>query len=375
MAKLKENNISFFFLLSGENPELAFYEMECVLSIYLDIKEIELSINDDYRILTVSFPRKVNQSSIINVIEKITNRTTMVHFCCELFFQRPHSKVPQDLSELKQLFPAEIFTPLNNPKTFSVVSKRVGEPKGVFKNSRTSLELSKYLGTLIQQRYSEKQVKLEHPEERIIVLLNQHGVWVGKHAFQSLRDEVRSRTARNRPFFHPSSMNPILQRTLINLSMVRENEWLLDPFCGSGGALLEAARFKIRCVGIEIDRRIIWGSRQNLQNDAETYLKTHLIFGDSRNLPIRANLISGIVTDPPYGTASSTQGFDLSELLLDFFQELSKIMVSGQRIVIAVPSDLHIEKPAANILKASFRVFYQYVHRSLTRKILVFILN
>ena len=375
MARLKENHISFFFLLSGENPELAFYELECVLSIYLDGKDIELSINDDYRIFTIKFPPKVDRSSIIQKIEKITHRTTMVHFSCELLFQESFTKPPCDLSELKQLIPGGIFSVLNNTKSFAVISKRVGEPKGIFENNWVSLELSKYLGSLIQQLYPEKQVKLTHPEERIVVLLNQHGIWIGNHAFQSLRDEVRGRTARNRPFFHPSSMNPILQRTLINLSMVRNNEWLLDPFCGSGGALLEAARLDIRCIGVEIDRRIIWGSRQNLQSDIETFQKTHLIFGDSRNLPIKPSLISGIVTDPPYGTASSTQGFDLSELLLEFFQEISKIMTSGKRIVMAVPSNLDIENHVANILDASFRVFYQYVHRSLTRKILVFILN
>ena len=40
-----------------------------------------------------------------------------------------------------------------------------------------------------------------------------------------------------------------------------------------------------------------------------------------------------------------------------------------------IPSDIDIENQVAQLLKADFRTFYQYVHRSLTRKILVFELS
>ena len=73
--------------------------------------------------------------------------------------------------------------------------------------------------------------------------------------------------------------------------------------------------------------------------------------------------------------SASTKGFDLQELLLTFFREVGLLLIPQGRVVIAVPSTLSIEEEAARILNATFRKFFQYVHRSLTRKILVFFLR
>ena len=102
---------------------------------------------------------------------------------------------------------------------------------------------------------------------------------------------------------------------------------------------------------------------------------TYLVLGDAKHLSFRKGKVSAIVTDPPYGTAASTKGYDLIDLLLEFFKQARLILDSGSRIVIAVPSTLIIEEEASKILNASFVKFLQYVHRSLTRKILVFTLN
>ena len=109
-------------------------------------------------------------------------------------------------------------------------------------------------------------------------------MWFGLHVVDSPRKVVRKRTARERPFFHPSSMNPILQRTLINLTAIKEGEWLLDPFCGTGGSLIEAALLGFKSVGIEIDRRIIWGAYKNLRSDLTSSPFTYLIMGDAKRL-------------------------------------------------------------------------------------------
>ena len=123
---------------------------------------------------------------------------------------------------------------------------------------------------------------------------------------------------------------------------------------------------------IEIDRRIVWGAIRNLKSDVETRKLTNLIFGDALHLGFKLGAISAVVTDPPYGTAASTQGYDLSDLLLRFFQEAKSILPPQSRLVISIPSTVDLEDRAAEILNASYRAFHQYVHRSLTRKILVF---
>ena len=170
-------------------------------------------------------------------------------------------------------------------------------------------------------------------------------------------------------------MNPILQRTLINLTAIRKGEWLLDPFCGTGGALIEAAYLEFKSVGLEIDRRIIWGARKNITSDSLALPRTNIILGDAKHLGFANGVFSGVVTDPPYGTAASTKGFNLPDLLLKFCNEIKPVLRSKSRVVIVVPSNLNIEKQMAKILDASYKIFFQYVHRSLTRKILVFSLQ
>jgi hypothetical protein len=41
-------------------------------------------------------------------------------------------------------------------------------------------------------------------------------------------------------------------------------EWILDPFCGTGGTLIEAALIGCREAGTDADLEMIAGSRKNL---------------------------------------------------------------------------------------------------------------
>ncbi|MGC8609676.1 MAG: TIGR01177 family methyltransferase, partial [Thermoplasmata archaeon] len=55
-----------------------------------------------------------------------------------------------------------------------------------------------------------------------------------------------SRKAPLRPYFSPVSMHPKYARFLVNSAHVREGETILDPFCGTGGVLIEAAMIGIK---------------------------------------------------------------------------------------------------------------------------------
>lgn len=371
MAKRYHSSRNFFFLLSGENPELAVFEFKSVLST-LDV-QIDIEISPDNRVIDFHFIDPFSNDSAFEIIITIIKRTTMAHFCCENLFQVSFSPtLPTSFEKLTSLFQSNSIRDLTSDLSFSVVTKRIGEPVGLFKKQEITQDFSAFLGSKIQEFNPQKVVDLENPDEKFMAILSEHGVWFGKFLSQSLRNEVRFRTSHKRPFFHPSSMNPILQRTMVNLAALKPGEWLLDPFCGTGGALIESSRLGIQSVGVEIDRRMIWGAGQNLGGDHDFSEKTHLVFGDATKLCFKTNSFSAIVTDPPYGTAASTQGLDLTELLKKAFQELYSLLKPGSRVVFAVPSDLDIEDQVAEILKATYKIFFHYVHRSLTRKILIF---
>lgn len=369
--KIPDEKDQFFFLLSGENPELAVFEFESISStINVPVK---LRISPDNRVISFQIQSEDRRRNPSEVVLFLMNRVTLVHFCCFHFFQADFKQAPPDsFDELKSYLDITAIRDLTPSKTFSVVTKRIGEPLESQKPRKLSLKVSSYMGYAIIEQNPTKQVDLDNPQEEFITILSKHGLWFGQLISHSLRKDIQQRAAHKRPFFHPSSMNPLLQRTMVNLAAIKPGGWLLDPFCGTGGALIEASRLDIRSVGVEINRKIIWGAFQNLKADRITKDSTDLIFGDAIQLPFRRGSISAIVTDPPYGTASSTRGFDLQDLLLDFFQAICHILTSNARVVIAVPSNIKIEEKLAQILNATYRKFLQYVHKSLTRKILVF---
>ena len=373
---IERNNCpSFFFFLSGENPKLALFELESIISTF-DSK-LFLNKTSDQRIITLTFEEFLSKNQESTIINKIMVRVTMVHLCCRIIFQNEFLKsTPNSFEGLVSGFPTRRKDDALNPNSsFCVRTKRINNPSGILKKSQITQDLSRFFGKAILEKYPTKKVSLTKPEEIFRVLVSKDGLWFGFQVSLSQRGTVRKRSARDRPFFHPSSMNPILQRTLINLASIKAGEWLLDPFCGTGGGLIEAARLGFKSVGVELDRRIIWGARKNLISDNVAFPLSYLIFGDAKHLSFRKGKISAIVTDPPYGTAASTKGYDLNDLLIEFFRQARIILKSGSRIVIAVPSTLNIEEEASKVLNATFDKFLQYVHRSLTRKILVFTLN
>jgi tRNA (guanine10-N2)-dimethyltransferase len=373
---IKKRNLidQYFFFLSGENPELAVYELKSVLSI-ID-NTTDLRISPDNRIIELHFPSVGKNDSYSDLIFDIMQRITMVHFCCKLLFQKNFSNsLPLSINELISTFKPIAVQGLIADKTFSVSTKRIGEPVGILQKKSLTQSLSIFLGDQILRNNINLKVDLNNPEIRFICIISKHGLWFGQFLSKSLRKDVRNRSSHKRPFFHPSSMNPLLLRTMINLAALKPGEWLLDPFCGSGGALLEASLLGIRSIGVEVDRRIIWGAYRNLKITQKTTGSTNLIFGDATHLGFKKDSISGVVTDPPYGSTASTQGIDLLDLLIDFLHEINPILRSNCRLVIAVPSSIDVEEKAAEILNATYVKFFQYVHRSLTRKILVFIVQ
>ncbi len=369
---MKFNRTSeYFCLLSGENPELAQYELESI--VHAMDNKIYLKPTSDSRIIRIIPNRSLSTKENFYFIQKLIQRATLVHCCCRtLYYIEYRNNFLSNFENLVESFDEKDLYGLESTNSFCVRTRRIRNPTGLLAESQITQKISEFFGAAILKLFPNKKVDLERPEETYRVIVSKYGLWFGLHAFDSLRKIVRKRTARDRPFFHPSSMNPILQRTLVNLAALKEGQWLLDPFCGTGGALLEAARLGFRSIGIEIDRRIIWGAIRNLKSDDETKSLTNLIFGDAKHLGFRFGAVSAIVTDPPYGTAASTQGYNLSDLLIEFFTEIKCILLPKSRVVISIPSTVEFEEKAATILNASYKTFYQYVHRSLTRKILVF---
>ena len=182
------------------------------------------------------------------------------------------------------------------------------------------------------------------------------------------RGGLEERRAKNRPFFHPSTLQPKLAGCMVNLTRIRPGEPLLDPFCGAGAILMEASILGCIPIGVDISSRMIAGSRLNLEYFCHP--PYHLSIGDARRLPLRD--VGAIATDPPYGRAASTSGVELQSLYADFLNSAYDVLRPGGYLCIAGPDTLGVTYMGLESGFIHVESHLMRVHGSLTREIAVF---
>lgn len=100
------------------------------------------------------------------------------------------------------------------------------------------------------------------------------------------------------------SLSPRIARMLVNLTMVGKEETLLDPFCGTGTILMEAACMGINIIGLDKDTGKIKGAIANIdwlrhQSKIPRHVRTEFSQADIKNMRILGRgSIDGIATEP-----------------------------------------------------------------------------
>lgn len=182
------------------------------------------------------------------------------------------------------------------------------------------------------------------------------------------RHSMEARTVTHRSFRLPISLHPKLARALVNLSRVRTGGVLIDPFCGTGGIALEAARIGLRPVGADARRNMVAGARRALRTlEAES----EYLVADAGRGPWRARSLDGIATDPPYGRASSSRGEPVLDLYVRAFREFAAALQPGRFAAIVLPSEEAVklgEEHLELVERHTMRV-----HRSLVRNFCVYV--
>ena len=228
------------------------------------------------------------------------------------------------------------------------------------------------LGALIKQKTGAK-VSLENPDYvfQLEKVENEFFLGLSKNGFKTF--SWRQRRPRARKFFLPSAIYPKLARLLVNLSRVKEGQYFLDPFCGTGSLLIESSIMGMKTIGFDLTRWIARGAKLNMKGfslDFEGILRCDSTWP---NLPLTK--INGISTDVPYGRASSTKGKDTATIIREFTTAVANVvMAQGE-----------CEKPLYCVLMHPHNVDFDYdrsvfelverhllyVHRNLTRAISV----
>jgi tRNA (guanine10-N2)-dimethyltransferase len=219
------------------------------------------------------------------------------------------------------------------------------------------MPLEKEYATLIWRALKTPKVNLDDPGMQIDFFIAGGKVICGRLLGRPSKDYL-SRKAHMRPFNHPTSMHPALARACINLSGVKSGR-LLDPFCGSGGILIEAGLMGYEILGYDIDQGMIERCRANLSHYRLNGYR--LEKGDATQALEKADVI---VTDLPYGRNSRVTEKDLDKLYSGFLKAAAS---SSKAAVIVFPDSSDYTKIISNSGWKMGSSFRHYIHRGLSR--------
>ncbi len=174
-----------------------------------------------------------------------------------------------------------------------------------------------------------------------------------------------------RPFFKPGPLDPNLTRSMINLSRLKRGDLFLDPFCGTGGFVIEACYIGAsKCICGDILYDMVRGSMINV-NYYKLENKCLVVSHNATSLPLRENSIGAIATDPPYGRSTTTKKKLYSDLVEGFLQEAVRVLRKGAYLVFAGPLQ---EAPSDIARRVGLKVLerhHMHVHSTLVREIVV----
>ncbi|MGB9714676.1 MAG: DNA methyltransferase [Candidatus Bathyarchaeales archaeon] len=338
-----------FFLLSGEHETLPASELKAIM-------EAE---GYPFKIL-----EKLDQTLRIEAnpkcVEAIKRRAALTRICgLELFTCE---------AEMAQIVKATCSTNisklLRKGESFAVRIKHV-------KNHATSIDgmaLERKLGELVLNMTEKTKVNLRNPEKTFFGILTDKKLVFGLKLAEIPPKPFVNRRPGKKPFFHPSAMPAKLARCMVNLAKPKAGELVFDPFCGTGGILIEAALIGCRVLGLDIQRRMARGS---LKNFAHFNIKPEaVIVADARTPPIKA--VDCVVADPPYGRSATTFKRTTKQIIEDALKAVDSMLEVGRRVCIAAPKTVEIKQLGVALGYKHLESHYVYVHRSLTREIAVF---
>ena len=328
----------YFFELSKEYDSLPKYEiLSCLKAEKISYRIIES--NED--VLIIDTNKKIDN------IDRLSDRISLSFFINELLFtSRAYIK------ELKKN-----FIDINIKKNETIAVRYRNRSKSI-----NSLNILKTLAEL----YSKKRiVSLENPNVEIRCLIRDSMIYVGTKIYKIDRSQYEKRKVQYRPFFSPVSLHPKIARVMVNLSTVEKGNVLLDPFCGTGGILIEAGLLGIKTIGVDIEKKMIEGCKQNLKF---YNLKEYKLFhSDIGSIYKYISKVDTVVTDLPYGKSTTTKGENICQLYDRSFQSISNILKKNGRAVIGL-SNYKMMINGKKYLRLIEEYSYK-VHRSLTRYI------
>lgn len=245
----------------------------------------------------------------------------------------------------------------------AVVAERRGTHKGV-----SRMDAERALGQALAA--AGHPIDLKAPATVIFVWLADGRIWVGQRGGILDRSAHEDRVSDERAHFSPVSLHPRRAASLLHLAHVPPGGRVLDPFCGTGAFVLEAALEGYDAWGSDIDPFMVQGTLQTLADAGPEPLDGQVFEADVAAVPNLLGHVDGIVTDFPYGRASSSHDEALATLYDRAFAAFGKMLPPGGRAVVGHAQPELMPDLARHGFEA-VEAHTERVHKSLTRNYLV----
>jgi tRNA (guanine6-N2)-methyltransferase len=214
----------------------------------------------------------------------------------------------------------EQVRPIQSPPTFSVTANFVGK-----RNYNTDeIKQACAEGIAEQQNwvYSENDAQAD---------LNVRVFIEGDIAVIGVRLGARSLSKRPYKQQHvPGSLKPAVAAALLALGDTTPGTRILDPCCGAGTILIEAAASGATTWGGDIDSQALASAQINATQAGAV---VQLNRWDARALPISDRSIDRIISNLPWGRAVSIDS-SLPILYQEITEEIQRVLAPGGQIVL-----------------------------------------
>ncbi len=197
-----------------------------------DVAAAEISgllvLNAETDVAKVFFDGSIQDCVKLNYAGQTVNRVFIQLLCDEV----------DDLADIQRLAESVDYSSfIDRGMSFAVRAERVGQ------HPFTSLDIAAAVGKAVIESYKavtgvRLKVDLKNPDVEIHALLRHSEMLIG---LNTTGESLHRRYYRVE--YHRAALSPTIANSLVRLSGWRENQSLLDPFCGSGTIPIEAALY------------------------------------------------------------------------------------------------------------------------------------
>jgi 23S rRNA G2445 N2-methylase RlmL len=213
--------------------------------------------------------------------------------------------------------------PLAHPPTFSVTANFVG------KRNYSVDEIKEALANGITAAYDWPYAPEDESEINIRLFI-EHDI-----AYAGMR--LAATALHRRPYKQtnlPGSLKPPIAAAMLHLAGAPfgappSGETLLDPLCGAGTILIEAALSNARVIGGDNDPLALAAARANASLAG---VIAPVLPWDARRLPLDAHSMTRVVTNLPWGRQVAV-GEDIAAFYAQVCAEISRVLIPGGQVV------------------------------------------